>query len=78
MHDITNIHTTYICLQQIGRTHLCTSSTYYIRTVIYKRKNHEILASLQYKLLYNISRSEKWDKKMQAEAYNGVRMVLKL
>ena len=27
------------------------------------RKNHEILTALQYKPLYNISRSEKWGKK---------------
>ena len=36
-----------------------------------KKKNHEILAALQYKPLYNISRSEKWGKKIQAAAYNG-------
>ena len=27
------------------------------------KNNHEILAALQYKTLYNISRSEKWVKK---------------
>ena len=35
------------------------------------KKNHEMLAALQYKLLYNISRSEKGVKKIQAAAYNG-------
>ena len=59
--------------------------TYYVRTVIYKKiekdlekKNHEILSALQYKPLYNISRSEKWDKKIQAAAYNGARTVFDL
>jgi hypothetical protein len=28
-----------------------------------QKKNHEILTALHYKLLYNISRSEKWSKK---------------
>ena len=42
----------------------------------YTKKNHEILAALQYKLPYNISRSEKWGKKIQAEAYNGARTVV--
>ena len=27
-----------------------------------EKKNHEILAALQYKPLYNISHSEKWGK----------------
>ena len=39
------------------------------------KKNQEILATLQYKPLYNISRSEKWGKKIQATAYNGARTV---
>ena len=42
-----------------------------------EKKNHEILAALQYKLPYNISRSEKWVKKIQASAYNGVRTVVR-
>jgi hypothetical protein len=43
-----------------------------------QKNNHEILAALQYKPLYNISRSEKWDKKrIQATAYNGARTVYK-
>ena len=41
-----------------------------------EKKNQEILAPLQYKPLYNISRSEKWGKKIQAAAYNGVRTVI--
>ena len=48
------------------------------KTLIYKfdlEKNHEILAALQYKPLYSISRSEKWGKKIQAAAYNGKHMV---
>ena len=40
-----------------------------------EKKNHEILATLQYKPLYNISRSEKWGKKIQAAAHNGARTV---
>ena len=36
-----------------------------------KKKNNEILAALQYKPLSNISRSEKWGKKIQAAAYDG-------
>ena len=40
-----------------------------------ENKNREILAALQYKLLYNISPSEKWGKKIQAAAYNGARKV---
>ena len=40
-----------------------------------EKKNHEILAALQYKALYNISRREKWGKKIQAAAYNGARTV---
>ena len=32
--------------------------------------------SVQYKTLYNISRSEKWGKKIQAAAYNGARTVV--
>ena len=43
-----------------------------------RKKNHEILAALQYKLLYNISGSEKWGKKIQAGAYNGTRTVVML
>jgi hypothetical protein len=39
------------------------------------KKNHEILAVLKYKPLYNISRSEKLGKKIQAAACNGVRKV---
>jgi hypothetical protein len=34
----------------------------YIRTLVYKKRNHETLAALQYKPLYDISRSEKWIK----------------
>ena len=45
----------------------------YIST--WKKKNQEILDVLKYKPLYNTSRSEKWDKKIQAAAYNGARMV---
>jgi hypothetical protein len=41
-----------------------------------EKKNHEILADLQYKKLYNLSRSEKWGKKIQAIAYNGMRTVM--
>ena len=41
-----------------------------------EKKNHEILATLQYKPLYNISHSEKWGKKIQATSYNGVCTVL--
>ena len=37
-----------------------------------EKKNQEILAPLQYKPLYNISRSEKWGKEIQATAYIGV------
>jgi hypothetical protein len=44
--------------------------------VHWKKKNSEILAALQYKPLYNISRSEKWGKKIQAAAYNDARMVV--
>ena len=40
-----------------------------------EKKNHEILATLQYKPLYNISCSEKWGIKIQAAAYNGARTV---
>ena len=40
-----------------------------------EKKNHEILAALQYKPLYNISRSEKWGKKNTSRAYNGARTV---
>ena len=36
-----------------------------------EKKNHEILAPLQYKPVYNISHSEKWGKKIQ----NGACMV---
>ena len=39
-----------------------------------ERKICEILAALQYKSLYNISSSEN-RVKIQAEAYNGMRMV---
>ena len=39
------------------------------------KKNQGIMAALQYKPLYNISRSEKWGKKIQAVAYNGARTV---
>ena len=42
----------------------------------YTKKNHEILAALQYKLPYNISRSEEWGKKILSAAYNGARMVV--
>ena len=42
-----------------------------------EKKNHEILVTLQYKPLYNISSSEKWGKKIQAMAYNGVHAVIK-
>ena len=55
--------------------------TYYIHLFVgpclqlahtkHTKKNDEILAALQYKPLYNISRSEKWGKKIQAAAYNG-------
>jgi hypothetical protein len=41
------------------------------------KKDHEILAALQYKPLYNISCSEKWGKKIQAASYNSVRTVNK-
>ena len=40
-----------------------------------EKNNHKILATLQYKQLYNISRSEIWGKKIQATAYNGARTV---
>ena len=43
-----------------------------------EKKNREILATLQYKLLYNISRSEKWGKKIQAAAYNAMERVRSL
>jgi hypothetical protein len=42
-----------------------------------RKKNHEILAALQYKLLYNISGSEKWGKKIQATSSNGAHTVYK-
>ena len=42
-----------------------------IKDVSTWKNNHEILATLQYKPLYNISSSEKWGKKIQAETYNG-------
>ena len=51
--------------------------TYVLRFDL-EKKNHEILATLQYKPLYNISRSEKWGKKIQAVAYNGTRTVSKV
>ena len=41
-----------------------------------EKKNREILAALQYKPLYNINCSDKWGKKIQAAAYNGVRTVI--
>ena len=42
-----------------------------------EKKNHEILVALQYKPLYNISRSEKWGKKntSRGQANNGARTV---
>ena len=43
-----------------------------------KKKNQEILGALQYKPLYNNSRSEKWGKKIKAAAYNGAHTVYKL
>ena len=39
------------------------------------KKNHEILAALQYKPLYNISNSKNGVKRIQATAYNGARTV---
>jgi hypothetical protein len=41
-----------------------------------EKKNQKKLAALQYKPLYNISRSEKWGKEIQAAAYNGAHTVL--
>jgi hypothetical protein len=43
-----------------------------------EKKNHEVLAAMQYKPLYNISCSEKWAKIIQAVAYNGARMLVKM
>ena len=40
-----------------------------------EKKNQEILAPLKYKQLYNISRSEKWGKKIQVAAYIGTRTI---
>ena len=54
-------------------------STIFLDGVLIKvkwKKNQEILATLQYKPLYNISRSEKWGKKLQAIAYNGACTVI--
>ena len=41
-----------------------------------EKKNHEILATLQYKPLYNISSSESGVKKIQNAAYNGARTAI--
>ena len=42
-----------------------------------KKESRNISPSeLKYKQLYNISRSEKWGKKLQAIAYNGACTVI--
>ena len=40
-----------------------------------EKKNHEILAALQYKPLCNITLTEKCGKEIQATAYNGASLV---
>ena len=40
-----------------------------------KKKNHEILAAMQYKPIYDISPSESGVRKIQAAAYNITHMV---
>ena len=40
-----------------------------------KKKNHDILAALQYKPIYDISPSESGVRKIQAAAYNVTHMV---
>ena len=42
------------------------------------KKNQEISTTLQYKPLYNISRSERRGKKIQGAAYNGARTVFRI
>ena len=51
----------------------CTSTKCRIDAV--SKRNHEILTALHYIPLYNINRSEKWDKNIQAAAYNGARTL---
>ena len=57
------ISQTYILHLIVPNRTLLTVCTYYVRTVAYKtltwKKNHVILAALQYKPLYNIGNSEK-------------------
>ena len=43
-----------------------------------EKKDHEILAAMQYKPLYNICRREKWGKKIHGAAYNGARTVFNI
>ena len=43
--------------------------------VVLEKRIMKILATLPYKLLYNIKRSEKWGKKIQATAYYGTHTV---
>ena len=69
-----------------GSKYLCTrkkyriddvSSLFFVATFASK-KNHEISNALHYKPLFNINRSEKWGKKIQAGGYNGARTVTDL
>ena len=68
------LHTTayYIHLFAANRTLLIVYPIVFCFDL--ENKNHEILDALQYKPLYNISRSEKWGKKLQAKTYNGARV----
>ena len=47
----------------------------FVPTWLHEKRFKKILTALQYKPLYNINRSEKWDKKIQTAGYNGVRTV---
>ena len=51
---------------------VCTAKS---RIDAVSKRNHEILAAIHYKPLYNINRSENGVRNIQATAYNGARMV---
>ena len=64
-----------LCIISLWCTYLPTYLLNIFVATLDEKRFIEILTSLQYKLLYNINRSEKWGKKIQTAGYNGARTV---
>ena len=64
-----------LCVISLWCTYIPTYLLNIFVATLDEKRFIEILTSLQYKLLYNINRSEKWGKKIQTAGYNGAHTI---